>query len=534
MSENDNKTDDFEPSDEQILAGIRRRLSGVESLLPVPHAWQLRGVGRTGQVPRSRLSVHVRPSGAFGFGGVLAVVLATVVIGMSLAHQGPFYGAPSGSSGSASPTAIVYELQPVNGVQPTAADVATTVRILESRAVAIGADVGVTAEPPNRVALDFRGTNPELVATSLTPIGHFVLVPLPREIYGSFDTTTGAPSPGAKVLPVVGETIDPSLPVQFSGGDLDRSQVGARLEAGLSEWAVDFAFQGSVGTAFAAWSGQHVGDYFAIVLDGRILEVPFIQSPLTNGRATIGYFPTPEAAKSLASLLESGELPFPLQQIIGPTPTSTGQVQASLAPIAPPSAPTPGSIPSNGRTLGSPNALVTMDVWIDFRCSACADFATGTQQQVIDKYVKDGRVKLVYHDLIVIDLRDQTHASEDAANAAQCAADQGKYWAYADWLWVNQDPQEAAGAVSRDRLIEMARRAGLDVTAFQACYDAGTHRAAIRADSASAVASSFEGTPTILVNGQVVRENGSVPDSATVSAAIDLALAAAPSASASN
>lgn len=534
MNDNENQNDAFRPSDEQILDGVRRRLAGVEPLVPAPDVWQSGRIDRRAQVTPSRLNVHVRPAGALGFGGVLAVALATVVIAMSLAHQGPFYGGPSGPGDSPSLTAIVYELQPVNGAQPTAADVATTVRILESRAVAIGADVSVTAEPPNRVVLDVRGTNPELVATSLTPTGHFVLVPLPRETYGSVDTTTGASSTGDKVLPVVGETIDPSLPVQFSGGDLDRGQVSARYEAGLSEWAVDFAFQGALGTAFAAWSGQHVGDYFAIVLDGKVLEVPFIQSALTTGQATIGYFPTAEAAKSLAALLKSGELPFPLHEIVGPAPTSTGQVEASPAAIVAPSAPTPSDIPTNGRTLGDLNAPVTMDVWIDFRCSACSDFATGTQRQLIAKYVMGGRVKIVYHDLIVIDLRDKTHASEDAANAAQCAADQGKYWVYTDWLWANRDPQEAAGAVSRDRLIEMTRRAGLDVAAFQACYDAGTHRAGVRAESASASAPLIEGTPTILVNGQVVGENGIVPDSATVSAAIDLALAAAPSASASN
>lgn len=535
---NNNKTHDFEPSDEQILAGIRRRLSGVEPLLPVPHAWQLRGVGRTGQVPRSRLSVHVRPAGAVGFGGVLAVLLITAVIGMSLAHQGPFYGAPAGAqaspSGGLPQSDYSFQLQARNGVQPTAADVTATVGILSSRASMFEGDlVAVGVGPSDAVEINIGGPDPGSVIATLIQTGHLDLVPLPRDTYGSVDTFTGATAPGAKVLPAVGDTIDPSLPARFTGSDLDRSKVAARYDNASAAWLVDFAFKGPVGTDFATWSGNNVGNYFAVVLDGKVLEAPFIQSAITTGQASLGNFSSDEA-KELAGILRSGELPFPLRQISSTTSTPTAQTSIAIASIVTPTVHTSADIPSNGRTLGNPNARVTMDVWIDFRCSACADFATGTQQQLIDKYVKDGRVKLVYHDLIVIDLQDKTHASEDAANAAQCAADQGKYWAYADWLWANQDPQEAAGAVSRDRLIEMARRAGLDVAAFQTCYDGSTHRAVIRAESALAAASSFAGTPTILVNGQVVGQNGMVPDSATVSAAFDLALAAAPSASASN
>jgi protein-disulfide isomerase len=533
-----NEIDIPQASDDQILDGVRRRMSGVEPLVPLPRVWQHDPTRREVRVSRGRLNAHVRPAGAVGFGGVLAVLLITVVIGMSLAHQGPFYGAPAGAqaspSGGLPQSGYSFQLQARNGVQPTAADVTVTVGILSSRASLFEGDlVAVGVGPSDAVEINIGGPDPGSVIATLIQTGHLDLVPLPRDTYGSVDTFTGVTAPGTKVLPAVGDTIDPSLPARFTGSDLDRSKVAARYENASAAWLVDFAFKGAVGTDFATWSGNNVGNYFAVVLDGRVLEAPFIQSAITTGQASLGNFSSDEA-KELAGILRSGELPFPLQQISSTTSTPTAQTSIAIASIVTPTVHTSADIPSNGRTLGNPTAPVTMDVWIDFRCSACADFATGTQQQVIDKYVKDGRVKLVYHDFIVIDLRDQTHASEDAANAAKCAADQGKYWAYADWLWANQDPQEAAGAVSRDRLIEVARRVGLDVTAFQACYDAGTHRAAIRTDSASAAASSFEGTPTILVNGQVVGQNGMMPDFATVSAAIDLALAAAPSASASN
>jgi protein-disulfide isomerase len=164
-------------------------------------------------------------------------------------------------------------------------------------------------------------------------------------------------------------------------------------------------------------------------------------------------------------------------------------------------------------------------VWNDYQCPACGKFAAETLPKLIDNYVRQGKVKVVYHDFVVIDATTGGHESADAANAARCAADQGKFWSYQDWLWANQGI-EGSGAFSIARLEELGRAAGLEPTTFQACVDKGTHQAEVAAETAEAsspqAVTFVFGTPTVFVNG--VQSSGT--DYASVSAAIDEALRA--------
>jgi len=168
---------------------------------------------------------------------------------------------------------------------------------------------------------------------------------------------------------------------------------------------------------------------------------------------------------------------------------------------------------------------VTLDVWVDFRCTACEDFNVETLPQLIANYVRPAKLKIVYHDLLVIDSQDGTTESRDAADAALCAADQGKFWAYQDWLFANQSPTEKPGAFTLDRLTELAQRAGLDMTAFEPCLTSGKHNAEIVAESQLAP-SSLIGVPSFFVNGTALGPGagGGVSTYADVAAAIDAAL----------
>jgi protein-export membrane protein SecD len=58
-----------------------------------------------------------------------------------------------------------------------------------------------------------------------------------------------------------------------------------------------------------------VGSYFMIVLDGKIVSHPYIAEPITNGTATISGSFTVDSAKSLATLLQYGALPFPMYKL---------------------------------------------------------------------------------------------------------------------------------------------------------------------------------------------------------------------------
>jgi protein-disulfide isomerase len=197
--------------------------------------------------------------------------------------------------------------------------------------------------------------------------------------------------------------------------------------------------------------------------------------------------------------------------------------QAASAPMGspiPPHVVTPSGIAENGRTLGSADAKVTIDAWEDFRCTACFDFTMTTEPQLVDNYIKTGKVKFVFHDFLVIDSKTPgATESRDAANAALCASDQGKFWALHDWLFTNQSPREAPGAFTLDRLVAIGKDAGMDMTSFEPCVRNGTHLTEIASEQGT-VPSDAGGTPSIYVNGKLMTDYSY----ATISAAIDAAL----------
>ena len=195
---------------------------------------------------------------------------------------------------------------------------------------------------------------------------------------------------------------------------------------------------------------------------------------------------------------------------------TTSIVPAPHAPVVV----TPTTIPSNGQTLGDPAAKVTVDLYGDFRCSACFDFTTqGTEKSLIDNYIANGKAKLVWHDYLTIDTPGIT-SSRDAANAGWCAADQNKFWTMHDWLYANQSADESSASFPKSRLSDIAKAAGMDMTKFQPCLDGGTHNDAIAAEQTSKPAD-VTGTPTVFVNGKLVGAQGSVPTFDQIKAAID-------------
>jgi protein-disulfide isomerase len=208
-----------------------------------------------------------------------------------------------------------------------------------------------------------------------------------------------------------------------------------------------------------------------------------------------------------------------VQQLSRPaTPATTDLITPKLS--------VPASVPTDGRTMGDPNAPATVDLYGDFRCSACYYFTEmGTEDNLIKNDVATGRAKIVWHDYLTID-QDGTTASRDAANAAMCAADQGKFWTMHDWLYANQSPTEAPSAFTQARLLAIGEAAGMDMSTFTPCVQNGTHNQAIADEQASAP-KEVTGTPTVFVNGQLVGANGQVPTYDQIKAAIDAVIGAA-------
>jgi protein-disulfide isomerase len=172
----------------------------------------------------------------------------------------------------------------------------------------------------------------------------------------------------------------------------------------------------------------------------------------------------------------------------------------------------------NGVHLGDPNSKVKIDVYEDFRCSACLNYTQNYEPQIIQTYVETGKVYYTFHSFIVIDGNDGTDASYRSANAAMCASEQGRFWDFHDTLFANQ-VTESATLFTDARLVSMAQNLGLDMTAFNKCYQAKQYAPDIQADITQAHSLNLTFTPSILVDGKVIQSFGDL------SAAIEAALA---------
>lgn len=160
---------------------------------------------------------------------------------------------------------------------------------------------------------------------------------------------------------------------------------------------------------------------------------------------------------------------------------------------------------ADGRTLGKADAPVTLDVWSDYQCPACDQFAQLVEPTLIRTYVEAGTLRIVDHDAAFQGQRSSSSYDEsvEAAAGARCAAEQGQYWQFHNWLFANQIG-ENQGAFRDERLRAIATKAGLDVAAWDACRATGEQQAAARAETAEAVKLGVSATPTLRLNGQMI------------------------------
>jgi protein-disulfide isomerase len=151
------------------------------------------------------------------------------------------------------------------------------------------------------------------------------------------------------------------------------------------------------------------------------------------------------------------------------------------------------TIPSEGRTLGYPDAPVTMVEYSDFQCPYCARAAATTTPQIEEEYVADGRVKLMHHYMAF-----EGPESVLAAEAAECANDQGRFWEYRDTLFENQIQY------SVEDLRGFAEDVGLDMATFNQCLDSGEHEQLVIDETQEAFDIGINSTPTFIIGDQAV------------------------------
>ena len=183
---------------------------------------------------------------------------------------------------------------------------------------------------------------------------------------------------------------------------------------------------------------------------------------------------------------------------------------------------TAGNLP----TLGNNNAKVLVVEWADYQCPFCEQFFTQVEPQIKKDYIDTGKIKFAFRDFPFLGQPTSDPAGDEsanAANAARCANEQGKFWQYHDYLYSHQG-QEDQGAFSKDNLKKFASDLGFNTDQFNQCIDSNKYAKDATDDMNAGKAVGVSGTPTVYVNGtQIV---GAEPYSAFKDA-IDKALASA-------
>jgi protein-disulfide isomerase len=207
-----------------------------------------------------------------------------------------------------------------------------------------------------------------------------------------------------------------------------------------------------------------------------------------------------------------------------------GSDSAGAAPVNVPS----GAQPSPGATqqqptkqekqdidvdddpfLGPKDAKVVVVEFSDFECPYCGA-AMGTHEELVQRFksqdpdweaavpkmkelAKQGKIKFVYRDF-PLSFHPQ---AKSAAEASECADEQGKFWVYHDALFENQD------MLSNELYLELAEQLGLDVNKFKTCVETGKYGQEVQADVSYGAKVGVSGTPTFFVNG--VKVTGAQP-----------------------
>ena len=146
---------------------------------------------------------------------------------------------------------------------------------------------------------------------------------------------------------------------------------------------------------------------------------------------------------------------------------------------------------------GQADAKLTLIEFSDFQCPFCAEFYRETLPLIDKDYIQTGKIRMVYRDFPLASVHKE---AQKAAEAAQCAGEQGKYWEMHDKIFANHT------AMSVDDLKKHAR--GLDIAAdrFDRCVESGQYAEEVNNDVMDGQALGVQGTPTFFV-GLTGRDN---------------------------
>ncbi len=179
--------------------------------------------------------------------------------------------------------------------------------------------------------------------------------------------------------------------------------------------------------------------------------------------------------------------------------TATGANAQDALPTTPP--PPQVVKVDNGKlpTLGSNDAKVTIVEFSDFQCPFCKRYIDETHEQIKEKYIDTGKVKIAYRHYPLTSIHPN---AQKAAEASECANEQGKFWEYHDKLFAEQDtwsPLTTTDVVNS--FVDYAGQVGLNTDQFRTCVDSDKYQKAVETDLEAGNKVQVDGTPAFFVNG---------------------------------
>ena len=178
-------------------------------------------------------------------------------------------------------------------------------------------------------------------------------------------------------------------------------------------------------------------------------------------------------------------------------PPNSVQSKVEISPAAPSQqAPTQQPRRYNVSTddnpsIGPANAPVTIIEFSDYQCPYCRRWANQVEKQILQHY--GDKVRIVYRDFPLTKLHPYAFS---AAEAADCAGEQGKYWEYHDALF-----QQKHG-LGEEAYKKYAQDLGLDMDKFNQCMKEHRYKDEVQNDLNYALKIGVKSTPTFFINGR--------------------------------
>ena len=155
-----------------------------------------------------------------------------------------------------------------------------------------------------------------------------------------------------------------------------------------------------------------------------------------------------------------------------------------------------------------------IDIYEDFQCPVCGQFEAA-QGDYLESLIAEKKATVVYHTLSFLGPE-----SIAAANAAACAADEGKFLDFHKLLYVNQ-PKENSGAWSNANLAEFGKSVGITSDKFATCVNKGKFADWVGNVATEGAKKNVNSTPTVFINGKELNRGNDYYDRNLFKAAVE-------------